>query len=439
MVTRSELQEVFQHFAGRDQVLNRREFSRVLEFLGLPSTPRYVNSLLAGVDEDGSGDIDLDEFCSIFLPSGADSDDVDDEQESEARDVFDLFSRGDEVLSCGELKRALCSLGVQLSSKQAKKVLRDADEDGSGSLEFREFFALYRNLLSKQHPAQQEQEQSTSSMFEGAYPSSKKHEITKALMIGINYAGTDAALRGCVNDVRLMRNTIEKTLGIPIREARILVDEENFKGFTGLPKAQAIKDGLKWLAQGARAGDTLFLHYSGHGGTMKERVKGSEASGMDQCIFPMDYKTAGVVIDNDIYDTLVKVLPPGVRLTAVFDCCHSGSIMDLPFVATCDTRDVHRAANDTSCIPASVVMFAGCKDDQTSADAYQSEGTWGGALTYSLSSTLAEGKTLPVVQLLRKMQDALKGKYTQIPQLSSSHAFSTSGNFTLFGASTEEL
>jgi hypothetical protein len=37
------------------------------------------------------------------------------------------------------------------------------------------------------------------------------------------------------------------------------------------------------------------------------------------------------------------------------------------------------------------------------------------------------------------MRKALAGKYTQIPQLSSSHAFDLDGGFSLFGASTEEL
>ena len=29
---------------------------------------------------------------------------------------------------------------------------------------------------------------------------------------------------------------------------------------------------------------------------------------------------------------MVKSLPPGVRLTAIFDSCHSGSALDLPYI-----------------------------------------------------------------------------------------------------------
>ncbi len=35
---------------------------------------------------------------------------------------------------------------------------------------------------------------------------------------------------------------------------------------------------------------------------------------------------------QDLHKILVKHLPPGVRLTVVFDSCHSGTAMDLPYV-----------------------------------------------------------------------------------------------------------
>ena len=35
------------------------------------------------------------------------------------------------------------------------------------------------------------------------------------------------------------------------------------------------------------------------------------------------------MIDDEIYNLLVDPLPEGARLTALFDSCHSGTIMDL--------------------------------------------------------------------------------------------------------------
>jgi len=40
----------------------------------------------------------------------------------------------------------------------------------------------------------------------------------------------------------------------------------------------------------------------------------------------------GHIVDDELHEKLVKALPQGVRLTAVMDCCHSGTGLDLPFV-----------------------------------------------------------------------------------------------------------
>jgi metacaspase-1 len=438
-ISRQDLENVFAHFAGRDESLSRREFARVLEHLGLPTSRHFINTLLSQVDDDGSGDLDVDEFCSIFLPEDAPEDDGFDE--NEARAVFDLFSRGDGEISTQELRRALASLGIRTSGRQARTLLREVDADGSGSLSYQEFVAMMRQLNRQQSSEKPPEEfQQAAGMYGSDVQKPQRKEITKGVFVGINYAGTDAELKGCVNDVRLIRSTIQKVMGLPIREERVLVEDTSFTGFTGMPTLENIKDAMKWLVAGASPGDTLFLHYSGHGGTMQERVRGSEASGKDQCIFPIDFQKSGVIIDDDIRAWVVNVLPPGVRLTAVFDCCHSGSIMDLPFNATPESQSVDHKTDDNSAIAGSVTMFAGCRDDQTSADAYQGEGTWGGALTYSLSTTLATGASnASVTKLLQDMRKSLAGKYTQIPQLSSSHAFDLDGGFSLFGASTEEL
>ncbi|KAF9972758.1 Ca(2+)-dependent cysteine protease, partial [Actinomortierella ambigua] len=59
---------------------------------------------------------------------------------------------------------------------------------------------------------------------------------------------------------------------------------------------------------------------------------GDEADGYDEVIFPCDYLRSGIISDDEMYDLLVKELPEGVQLTALIDSCHSGTMLDLPFV-----------------------------------------------------------------------------------------------------------
>lgn len=59
---------------------------------------------------------------------------------------------------------------------------------------------------------------------------------------------------------------------------------------------------MQWLVGNAQPGDTLFFHYSGHGGQSVDQ-DGDEASGYDDTILPADFKTAGEIIDDVSYST----------------------------------------------------------------------------------------------------------------------------------------
>ena len=54
--------------------------------------------------------------------------------------------------------------------------------------------------------------------------------------------------------------------------------------------------------------------------------------GYDEALCPLDSETEGLIIDDEINDTIVKPLPHGVRLHAIIDSCHSGTVLDLPFL-----------------------------------------------------------------------------------------------------------
>lgn len=282
----------------------------------------------------------------------------------------------------------------------------------------------------------------------------------KALLIGINYYGQKNQLRGCINDVINVQDFL-KQHGYKGEDTVVLRDDSRDQRV--IPTRENIVRAMKWLVKGAQTNDSLFLHYSGHGG-QTEDLDGDEDSGYDDVIYPVDYVRAGHIVDDDIHLMLVKPLMPGVRLTALFDCCHSGTAMDLPYVYS--TRGIlkepnlmreagsgllsavssyakgdisgvvsavsgviKRAKNGnsgyekslrTKTSPSDCIMFSGCKDTETSADAVVN-GQATGAMSHAFIAVMRSNPNQSYLTLLNNMRAALDGKYNQKPQLSASH------------------
>eukprot|EP01097_Dermamoeba_algensis_P004352 TRINITY_DN2863_c0_g1_i1.p1 TRINITY_DN2863_c0_g1~~TRINITY_DN2863_c0_g1_i1.p1 ORF type:complete len:425 (+),score=120.00 TRINITY_DN2863_c0_g1_i1:48-1277(+) len=155
----------------------------------------------------------------------------------------------------------------------------------------------------------------------------------KALFVGINYFGQQGELRGCINDVKNISNFVFQYYGFSQQNSVILTDDNQNPKYK--PTKANIIEAMKWLVQGATAGDSLFFHYSGHGGSVKDTT-GDEHDGFDETIIPIDYQQAGFILDDEMYELLVKGLPQGVRMTTIFDSCHSGTALDLPFTYKVD-------------------------------------------------------------------------------------------------------
>ncbi|CEL55177.1 Metacaspase-1 OS=Candida albicans (strain SC5314 / ATCC MYA-2876) GN=MCA1 PE=3 SV=1 [Rhizoctonia solani AG-1 IB] len=102
------------------------------------------------------------------------------------------------------------------------------------------------------------------------------------------------------------------------------------------PTCMNIKYQLARLVADANPGDRFFLYYAGHG-IQVEDTNGDEFDGWDEAIIPTDwattynYRDEGLIIDDYLKEACVNTLPKGAHLTAVFDCCHAGTIMDLPY------------------------------------------------------------------------------------------------------------
>ncbi|KAK0432558.1 caspase domain-containing protein [Armillaria borealis] len=88
---------------------------------------------------------------------------------------------------------------------------------------------------------------------------------------------------------------------------------------------------IRKLVQDAKPGDRCFFQYSGHVGQVENKVN-SEEDGMDECLIPCDHNDehgSRMIMDNELRRYLVDALPIGSSLVAVFDSCHSASLLDL--------------------------------------------------------------------------------------------------------------
>lgn len=290
----------------------------------------------------------------------------------------------------------------------------------------------------------------------------------KALSIGINYFGQTGQLYGCINDVNNIKNLIKtRDFSEDADHMRILTDD-NRKGPLR-PTRRNIIEGMHWLISGARPNDSLFLHYSGHG-SQKADSDGDEVDGYDETIVPVDSQSAGHIVDDEMNAILVRQLPRGARLTAIFDSCHSATVLDLPFVYDCygninlqkasrknliesgiETITEFQTLNPLKAIKSGrktlkslkalgnegkaqeitkqtrssqgdVVMFAGCKDHQTSADTKVKGYGSTGAASYAFINAINKGRNLTFIQLLAAMRETLRGKFSQVVQMSTGFA-----------------
>lgn len=203
-----------------------------------------------------------------------------------------------------------------------------------------------------------------------------------AICVGINYARTPNELNGCINDA----DDWSKLFHANGFDVHVLAEKQATRS--------NILHGLKSLIADLADGDTGVFTYSGHG-TQVPDLNGDEADGWDECLCPIDMGRDGhnLIVDDEL-GAMFEKLAPGARLLLISDSCHSGTIMRevldpheprprlIPAERFLDSpRLMARLKKLAAKLPFNparapddfvpgVVLFSGCKDDQTSSDAY---------------------------------------------------------------------
>ncbi|KAE8142047.1 putative caspase [Aspergillus pseudotamarii] len=156
-----------------------------------------------------------------------------------------------------------------------------------------------------------------------------------AILIGIN-GYTTKPLRGCVNDVNLMKAYLEASSS-PIKVTALTATPTTDPGSSPLqekhdlwPTLSNLKRCVDQILALAVSGDFVYIHFSGHGTRFPRppRLKYGKKSGGDVgLLFLNDSATEcdelrGLALAN----TLKRMTDRGLFVTLTLDCCFSGDV-----------------------------------------------------------------------------------------------------------------
>ncbi|KAG6498689.1 hypothetical protein ZIOFF_038411 [Zingiber officinale] len=120
-----------------DGCISLGELSTIINSLGLRPTKDELQEMISEVDADGSGAIEFEEFLNLMESDS-------EEELKEAFKVFDKDQNG--FISKNELKNVMMSLGEKLTDEEVDQMIKEADLDGDGQVNYEEFVKMMKSF-----------------------------------------------------------------------------------------------------------------------------------------------------------------------------------------------------------------------------------------------------------------------------------------------------
>jgi calmodulin len=139
----TECREVFDLFdKDKDGSITTKELGDVMRALGANPTNTELQEMIAEVDKDNSGKIEFNEFLDLFARKMKDPD-----TEEDLIEAFKIFDKdGSGNISASELRHVMTTLGEKLTEEEADEMIREADTNGDGYIDYVEFVKI---MMSK--------------------------------------------------------------------------------------------------------------------------------------------------------------------------------------------------------------------------------------------------------------------------------------------------
>ena len=139
-LTTDQLDDVKQAFnlysKGKDKIPTE-ELGSLIRAVGRNPTDRQVIELQKKIDPTNAGTISLNQFLTVLDEKPFDGDRID-----LVKDCFKLFDKeGNGYISVSELRHVLTTLGEKMTTEEVDMLLRDADINDEGLLNYEMFIA----------------------------------------------------------------------------------------------------------------------------------------------------------------------------------------------------------------------------------------------------------------------------------------------------------
>lgn len=136
----ASIKEAFAMFdKDGDGFITTNELGTVMRSLGQNPTQAELQDMINDVNAAGrNGKIDFPEFLTLMARKLKDED-----SEEEILEAFRVFDRdGNGFISTAELRHVMTSIGEKLSEDEVNRMIKEADADGDGQINYNEFVGI---------------------------------------------------------------------------------------------------------------------------------------------------------------------------------------------------------------------------------------------------------------------------------------------------------
>jgi len=141
-LTESQIEEFITAFREIDEdrsgTITVKELGKMLKAMGQNPSEAELQDMMSEVDADGrsNGSIDFPEFLAIMATKYNHV-----KVEEDIKEAFRFFDRdGNGYITAYEFRQVMANIGERLNGPEIEFMIREADADGDGQINYEEFF-----------------------------------------------------------------------------------------------------------------------------------------------------------------------------------------------------------------------------------------------------------------------------------------------------------